>query len=165
MARAVSVVINLRDQKGKASKTKIFVPSNLTIADWTAFGQSAAQVVANLSEAEVTRVSICLPIDITIGNTLKTVAGAASDVGNKALMMFTTALAGFKMRFNVPTWDETQTVAQTDVVDDSDISVAALITAIEAGYATSTPATVTPCNARGSVVDQYDKGREKFRNI
>lgn len=163
MARAVTVSIKFVDGKGKASSTKIYFATGATIANYIGAVQAAAQAMANVSNCRITGASICIPIDITSG-TLKAVAEVGADIWEKGLMLFTTAIAGLKAKFKLPTWDETRTIAGTDVIDPADTGVAALITVLELGYATTTPATVLFANSRDKTIDQFDKGRELFRS-
>lgn len=165
MARAVSIVVNVIDAKGKPSKTRIFAPTSMTVAQVQTWGIAVAGWIADLSACRVTRVSVCLPVDITIGNTLKTVANALADVGQKALFVWNSVLAGFKLKFNMPAFDETKINANSDTVNQADIAVAALVTAIEAGFVTTNDGTVFITNARGNDVDTLDYAVEKFRNI
>jgi len=165
MARAVSIVVNVVDAKGKASKTRIFAPTTMTVAQVQTWGVAVAGWIADLSQAQVTRVSVCLPVDITVGNTLKTVANALSDVGQKALFIWNSVLAGFKLKFNMPAFDESKITANDETVYQADAAVAAFVTAVETGFSTTNDGTVYITNSRGNNVDTLDYAVEKFRNI
>jgi len=165
MARAISIVVNVVDAKGKASKTRIFAPTTMTVAEVQTWGIAVAGWIADLSACRVTRVSVCVPIDITVGNTLKTVANALADVGQKALFVWNSVLAGFKLKFNMPAFDESKITANSDVVYQADTAVSAFVTAIETGFSTTNDGTVYIANSRGNSVDVLDYAVEKFRNI
>ena len=147
MARAVSIVVNVIDAKGKRSKTRIFAPTSMTVAQVQTWGIAVAGWIADLSACQVTRFSVCVPIDITVGNTLKTVANALADVGQKALFVWNSVLAGFKLKFK------------------ADTAVSAFITAVETGFATTNDGTVYITNSRGNSVDTLDYAVEKFLDI
>lgn len=165
MARATQIIYSFVDDKGKTSSTRVSVPTNLTIADWTTFAIEMGNNLTSLSTGVLTKISICVPVDITVGTTLKAVANAAADVANKVLMIFRTAVAGFKARFNIPTYDEQYSIAGTDKLDSAAINPAAIISIMEAGYTTATPADVNFTDSRGNAYGTFDKGLEKFRNL
>lgn len=165
MARAASVVITYRDGKGKAGRTKLFIPSTTAIPDAIAFVQTLAQAIKNVNLAQLTGAKVCFPLDLTVGTSLKAVAAVGSDVQQKVLMMWDTAVSGLYAKFKIPTFDETLLTANTDTIDEAELNTAALITGVEAGIATSTPASVDITNARGMDITDIRKGREIFRNF
>ena len=162
MALAVTIQIDFKDAKNKPSSTKIRVPTGFSIAQYVEFAQGAAQVIADVSTARIVGVSVNVGLDLS-GATLTNVAGVAADVGSKALMIWNSAVAGLKAKFQLPTFDEdTYVVLGTDTIDEAATNMAALITAVETGY-TVTSGLIDITDKSGNDIESLSTGRELFR--
>ena len=161
MALAVSIRFDFIDDKGKTSFTKVRVPTGYTIANYVEFAQGAAQVFADLSNAQITNVSLTFGLDLS-GQGLKTVASVVSDIYQKIRFQFATALQGFRAKFSVPASSELKIVAGSDAVDEVDADVAAFVTAIEDGLVV-TGGTVTFTDNRDNDITALQFGREIHR--
>lgn len=161
MVLAVAVRFDLQDDKGKTSFTKIRVPNGFSISQFTEFVQGAAQLMANISTARITRAGFVVSLDLS-GATIKGVASGLSDIAQKAMFGFSTVVGGFRTKLKLPCFSESKINAGTDTVDQSDADVAALITAMENGIAV-TGGTVEPTDMRENDVNGTDYARELFR--
>jgi hypothetical protein len=161
MALAVSVRFDFQDQKGKTSFTKVRVPNGFSIAQYTEFAQAMGQLFANLSSARVTGASFCVGLDLS-GSTIKAVASGISDIAQKALIGFSTIVAGFRTKLKLPAFSETKVISGSDDIDQSDVDVAAFLTAMENGIVV-TGGTVSPTDIRENDVVSTDYSREYFR--
>ncbi len=161
MARAITVVFNFVDGKGKRSFTKVRVPNGFAISDYQEFGLFVAQEFLDISTGRITSVSVCVPMDLSTG-LFKAVADATADIFEKALWTFQTVLVGFTSKFKLPTWDEQFTIPATDQIDTSDVFVAGFLTAYEAGIVTA-GGTIVFTDSRGNQGDTNDIARELHR--
>ncbi len=161
MALAVSLRLDMRDDKGNTSFTKVRVPTGFTIADYIEFGQAIGQLIATIDAAAITRASVVFNVDIS-GLGLKSVAGGVSKVARKLYLQFTTAVTGFIGKTLFPALDEGKVIAGSDDVDDSDVDVAALVTAFEDGIVV-TAGTMTMTNGRGHDLVALSDAKEQFR--
>lgn len=163
MALAVSLVFTFRDNKGDSAITKLRIPTGFTIAQMLEFGEAAAQLLSNLSSAQMTKASISVGVDLS-GATIRAVASATSDVFQKALFVARSNIAGLFARFNFPTLQDDKVVDGTDQLDTADADVAAVITALEDGIVTGTPAiAVPPTDLRNNGLAEVTTTREIFR--
>lgn len=147
MALAITLMVNLEDETGRKSATKVRIPVSLTLSDKLEFAVAAAQLVADASSCRITNVSLTFDVDIS-GLGLDTVATLVSNVGKKALFLWSTATAGLGAKFTVPTIDEAIFPAGSDEMDESDPLVSPFISAIENGIAVTGPATMNFTNNR-----------------
>lgn len=132
MAVAISVRVDFVDGTGQTSFTKIRIPTGFSIAQMVEFAQGAAQVVANMSDAQVTGASITVDFDLT-GLGLRVVANAASEVARKAFFQFTSTFAALRAKFKIPTFDEILTTLGSDSINQAAAPVATFIASIENG--------------------------------
>ena len=160
---AVSVNFTFLDAKGKSSTTRIHVPTGFSFAQYIAFAQAMAQLVANLSEGAITEVSVSVPLDLS-GATLKAVALGIADVAKKALLSATSIVSGLFAKWFLPTYDESHTLANSDILDPADTDVAALVTILEDGINVS-GTIITPRDLRGNPIDTVTLAREIFRKF
>lgn len=161
MALAVSVRFDMKDDKAKTSFTKVRVPTGFSIAQYTEFAQGMAQLIADISQCQVTRASFCVGLDLS-GASIKPSPTAFSDIAQKILVGFSTVLAGFRTKMKIPALDETKVLAGSDALDQSDADVAAFITAMENGIVTS-GGTIAPTDQRLNDINNTDYMRELFR--
>lgn len=156
-----TINFTFRDSKKKESTTKIRVPAGVSFANIVDFAQAAAQVIANMSTAELIEVSASVGLDLS-GASLKTVATQFSDVFNKAFIQARNAVSGLLGKFNIPTYDDANNLANSDVLDPADVEVAALETLIEDGV-TVGAFLVYPTTPRGEALSEVTLAVEKFR--
>lgn len=162
MALAVSIRYDFRDDKGKASFTKIRIPNGFALADYQQFAQAMGQLIADISNCVITRASICIGIDLSTA-AIKAAATGLADVAQKAFFQFNTALAGFRNKFKLPTLDELKVNPNSDTINQADVDVAAFIAAMENGIAVPGPATISPSDQRENDITSISFAREHFR--
>lgn len=159
MPIAVTLNFTLEDDKGKSSKTEIKVPTGFTISDYVEFGQGAAQLIANISDAQVTNCSVSFGVDLSsLG--LKAVAAAVSNVAVKMQGIWNTA-SGLIAKWLVPSPHDTQVATGTDDFDQADVNVAPVITAMEDGIAV-TLGTMQFTNGRGDDISAVSTLKQTF---
>lgn len=161
MVLAVSMRFDVIDAKGKPSFTKIRIPTGFSVSDYIEFGQGLGQLIANITTIKITRASFCVGVDLS-GATIKGVASGLSDIAQKALIGFSTAVAGFRTKLKLPALSETKVVVGSDSIDQADADVAAFLSAMEVGIVV-TGGTIQPTDTRGNDVTSTDYAREIFR--
>jgi len=161
MPLAVSLRFDFVDVKNKKSFTKIRVPNGFTLSQYVEAAQAFAQILTNLSNGSVTNASVTFGLDLA-GLGLSTVASGLADVYQKARFQFSTVASGFRAFFRIPTFSETKVVYGSDAIDDSDIDVAAFITAMENGVVV-TGGTISPCDMRENDIAALQFAREIHR--
>lgn len=161
MVLAVAVRFDFIDDKGKSSFTKVRVPTGFSIDQYGEFGVAMAQLIANISNCRITRASFVVGLDLS-GATIKAVASGLSDIAQKALMGFSTVVAGLRTKLKLPALSEVKVNVGSDTLDQADPDVAAFITAMENGIAV-TGGTVEPTDSRENDVITTDYARELFR--
>jgi hypothetical protein len=163
MALATSLNFSFVDEKNKTSATRLNIPSSVSMANAATFAQQMAQLTTNISTAQITDVTLAFALDLTGATGLNSVASAFSSVAEKAMFILRSAVAGFKRRFSIPTWDETSTVlAGTDTVDITNTDVLALVTALEDGITITGAVVVQETDKYGNDLEQFETGREIF---
>lgn len=160
MALATTVNFVFRDQKGKTSTTKIRVPSTFSFAQYAEFAESAAQILASASQAQLVETSVSVALDLT-GLGLKTTIALFADIYQKALFTVRTAVSGLFSKFNFPTLDDGMVLPNSDVLDTTEAAVAAMQTIIEDGVADGT--TISVVDSRGNDLVEVSQMREIFR--
>lgn len=161
MPLAATVRLDFIDAKGKTSFTKVRIPTGFALADYTQFGFGIAQSIANISDCRITNVSFCLGIDLS-GATIKAAASVLSDIAQKAIVGFGTAVSGFRTLMKIPAIVESKIVLGSDTVDQTDADWAAFLTAMEDGIVV-TGGTISPCDIRENDVTTTEYAREFFR--
>jgi len=161
MALAVSLRFDFIDAKGKTSFTKVRVPTGFSISDYSTAALAIGQTIANISNCRITRASFCVGLDLST-STIKAVASGLSDIAQKALLGFSTALAGFRTKLKLPAISEVKVVAGSDSLDQADVDVAAFISAMEIGL-TTTEGVLQPTDMRQNDITSLDYARELFR--
>jgi len=161
MALAITMRFDFEDDKGKSSSTKIRLPSGFSIANYVEFGQAAAQLLVNASTGSLTGATITFNVSLdALG--LKTVPSAVSKVARKLYLQFTTAVTGFLGKTLFPSLAESKVISGSDDVDQADVDVAALVSALEDGIAV-TLGTMTFTNGRGHDLVTATDAKEQFR--
>lgn len=161
MPLAVSCRFEFVDGKGKTSFTKVRVPNGFAIADYRTFAQSMGQFLANVSNAKLTRASICVGLDLSSA-TIKVAVSGFADIAQKAYFGFTSAVSGLFARLKIPAISETIVAPGSDQIDQSNPDVAAFITAYETGIVT-TGGTIQPSDDRENDIVGVNFARELFR--
>lgn len=163
MALAVTLRFDFEDDPGGKSFTKIRVPNGFTITDYIQFGQAFAQLLVDLSLAQMTSASLTFAIDLS-GLGLKAAATGLADVAQKALFIFNTAVAGIRARLRIPTIDEAQVISGgSDAVNTADPDVSAFLSAMTDGIVVAGPLTVQPTNDRAHDITSLSTARESIR--
>ena len=127
-----TVIISMKDQKGKTSTTKIHLEPGFSFATLVAAGEALAQIIANLSTAQITEVNVSVGLDLSLAD-LKIVATGTADWFKKAAIYAMDTVTQTLTKFFIPTYAETNTLINSDVLDPSDAQVVALETIIEDG--------------------------------
>lgn len=157
-----TVNFTFKDAKGKTSKTQVRIPAGLSFAIYVEFAQAAAAIMAALSTAELTEVSVSVGIDLS-GASLRTVATQFSDIFHKALVMGRNAISGLFGKFNIPTYDELNTSANSDQLNLVDAEVAVLVTLIEDGILVGATL-MYPVTPRNEALTLVTTAKEQFRS-
>ena len=161
MPLAVTIVFGFEDNKGIPSSTKIRVPNGFAISDYLEFASAAGQLLANITQARVTRASVCFGIDLS-GVTLKAAAASAADAARKAYFQFNTAVSGLRTRMFVPTVTETIIPVGSDAIDTTDPLVAPFVSIMTNGLIV-TGGTISPTDDRENDIVSVTTAEEKFR--
>jgi len=156
-----TVNFTFKDAKGKESFTRIRIPSTFTFLEYKGFGAAAAQVVANMSTAEITEVSVSIGIDIS-GLGLNTVAAQFSDWFNKAFIQANNAVSGLIAKFNLPTYDDSHNATGSKNLDPTDADVIALETLITDGVDIG-GSLIFPVTVRDEALSVVTIAEETFR--
>lgn len=161
MAVAVAFRFDFVDAKGKTSFTKINVPNGFSIAQYTEGVQAFAQLLANISTAQMTRASFVVSLDLSSA-TIKAVASGLSDIAQKALVGFSTVVARLRTKVKLPALSETKVNVGSDTLNQADPDVAAFLSAMENGIVV-TGGTISPTDLRENDIATTDYARELFR--
>lgn len=161
MAVAVSIRFDFLDAKGKTSFTKVRVPTGFTISQYIEAAQAIAQLIANISNCQMTRASFCVGLDLS-GATIKLNPSGLSDVFQKAYFQFFALGNAFRTKLKLPAFSEVKVVAGSDAVDTADPDVAAFVSAMENGIVV-TGGTISPSDSRVNDISTIDYAREIFR--
>lgn len=161
MALAVAAVFVFTDDKGATATTRLRIPNGFSLAQYQEFAQGSAQVIADMSNCQVTRAGVSIGVDFNDG-TLGLIAGLASDVYNKGRWIFNTVQAGFRKIMRIPSLHESNTAPSSNEIDGADPSVVAFEAAMEDGVATL-EGTIQPVNERGYDITARASAVEQFR--
>lgn len=161
MALATTLTIMIRDQKGKESPTKIRIPTGFTIPQMVEFAGDAVQLIANSTQGVVMSANLSISIDLPAG--LKAAAALFSDVWNKAQFIITSTVNGLFGRNQVPGIGDGKVLANSDLLDPVEASVAAYETFLEVGVDDGFGTAIQPVDLRDNALDQVTQRREIFR--
>lgn len=162
MPIAISIRYEFVDEKGDTSFTKVRVPNGFAIANYQEFAVGMAQLIANVSNARITRAGITLGIDLS-GLGLQAVAQVLGQVTHKATFSFNSAVAGLRKILRLPNVNESKVVAGSDALDLADADVVAFSNAMTSGLAV-TGGTIQPTNDREDDLTALNYARETFRS-
>lgn len=127
---AVSVYYTMIDGKGKTSTVTIPLPNNTSALNAQAYVLTMAPIIKLLMNGGL--YSAGVSYDVSIAG-WSGVAAAISDVQEKALFSFKTAIGNFYRKMRLPTFIETLINPGTETVDLTDVNVAAFVSAIVDG--------------------------------
>jgi hypothetical protein len=144
---AFEVYVIVQDAKGDKSTISIPVPSDITLTDIPEIVQDMTEFLVPMVTGGI--VSAGLRVEVDVSGVSTTIAGAASDVQEKARFVFR-GVNGFLKTLHIPTFLEDLFVAGTPDVDTTDVDVAAFVTVMEDGWLLDDAVTaVEPCDIRG----------------
>lgn len=158
---AVTVNVTILDAKGKSSITKIRVPTGFVLPQYAEFGVAMGQLIANLNEGVITEVSVSIPVDLSTA-TIRAAAMSVADVAKKLLVIARSSVVGLLGKFNIPTYDEINTVSGSDQADLADPGIAAFVALVESGVNVS-GTFIQPVDLRGNDLEDVSQAREIFR--
>lgn len=162
MAKALQIVYQFKDNKGKRSTTAVNVPVGITLAGAIEFGQDVAILINNLTTCQVVTATISQPVDLS-GLGLPASPGATSDIEEKGVFQYETA-GGFKTAVNIPGLSDLLVVDGSDAIDLTEQDVidwnAMMISGI---VPTVYGVLVSPCDTREDDITSLDYARERFR--
>jgi hypothetical protein len=161
MALAVTCNFTVTDSKGKSSLTKVRVPTGFSISQYGEFAEAMAQLIANMQDGAITEVTVGLPVSLS-GATIRATAIGIADVAKKLFLNVRSAVSGLFGKFNIPTYNEVNTVSGSDAADIVDPDIAALIAIVENGINVSGE-TIQPIDLRGNDLADVVEAREIFR--
>jgi hypothetical protein len=156
-----SVIFTFVDEKGKTSSTKIHIQTGFTPTQYLTFASAAADIIKGVTSARIQEVSVAVDISLFEAD-LKTVATQFSDVFNKLLVIARDSLNNLFSRFSIPTYDDSNNAAGSDILDPVDAQAIALVALIEDGLDDGGIA-IKPVNVRGYDLDEVVSATEKFR--
>jgi hypothetical protein len=160
MAIATAINYTFTDDSGESATTTIHVPNTFSIAQYTEFSRSMADLLDNIVAGVVSNAELTFTIDISslTGNN----AQSGSDVEEIGAFGFRTA-EGRDVTINIPGINESMVEANSDDLDQLDADIAAFVTAALNGIAVAggTPA-LTDVNEADLTTLVY--AREEFRS-
>ena len=160
MAHAFALTYTYQDDAGKTATHDIHVPTAFSIAQFTEFGRSMADLLDNIVSGLITSVDLTLTADLS--GLLLNFVEPEGDVEEVASFQFATA-DNRSVEINLPAINEDVVLAGSNDIDQTDAGIAAFITAMESGIAV-TGGTIQPCDVnQDSIVDTV-YAREAFRS-
>lgn len=160
---AIAIHFTILDDKNKSSKTTVHVPTGFSIAQYLLFAQAMAQLIGDLSNGQITEVSVSYPLSLS-GATIRAVAASFSDIFKKAFFQARSSVAGLVSKFFIPSYSEEFSVVGSDQINTAETEVAALISIIEDGVNVSGEQ-VQPIDIRGNDLEEVSLAREIFRKF
>lgn len=158
----IDTYYRVQDAKGNTSTVTISLPGTVALADVNGFIDATAALIDSLINGKITDCGYTVNVDLPAG--LSAIANAFSDVQEKARFAFR-SVNRFLKAVGIPTFSETKYLANSALVDQADVSVAAFVTMMEDGI-TVNGHVVQPCDIRGediatleSAVEAWGKAR------
>jgi len=147
------------DAKGDRSTVTIPIPNTVALTDLS----DAVTDMAELISAVVTGgiVGAGVRIEVDVSSVVTTVAGAISDVQEKARFVFR-GENGFLKSLGLPTFSEDLFVAASTAVDLTDTNVAAFVTAMTDGYTVTSTNLISPGDVRGDDLESLESAQEAW---
>lgn len=156
---AVQLVYTAIDDSGERGTTGINLPTGFSLSQFGEFGSAMATLLDAVLAGKVESAELCFGVDVS-GLTSNT-ALSTSDVEELGAFQFRT-IDNFPVRMNLPGIDELLVASGSDDIDQADADIAAFISAIESGIAT-TGGTISPCDVAEGDIVSTDYARERFR--
>lgn len=148
-SRPVRFTLSLQDRDKNKGRAEITFPSTISVVDLTANLAAIEALVAALTNAYIVDGSISIDLKQTTVN-----AGLppeSSDVERKGSFTFKTAVEGSLAKIEIPSIDPTVVIDKTNIIDESNVAVAAFIGFMTGGIAGLTG---TPCNGPGNDITE-----------
>lgn len=161
MALAPRIIFSIKDNKGKISTTEVKIPTGITLSNMIEFAGDMAVLIDAITTGQIVGVSLGISID-TSALGLTAAAGSTADVEEKGRFQFQTA-GGYYTTVNIPCFSDTDVIAGSDSIDQSDTEVAAWLTAMISGITLGDASTVQPCDSREDDIDVLSSAFERFR--
>ena len=153
MALAPNITYTVRDGDNDSATTSVYVPIGDTLARYTEFAIAHAPTIEGIILGVIDpNAVLSIPVDISAltGNT----ATATSDVEQLAAFQFANT-DNEPINVNIPGRNELHVVTGTDVLDETEPVIAAMIAMMEDGIAV-TGGTASPCDiAESDIVDTF----------
>jgi len=156
---AFEIYIIVQDAKGDKSTVTVPVPTSIELTDIPEAVQDLTALIGPMLTGGIVGAGMRVEVDVSGVST--TVAGATSDIQEKAAFVFRGA-NNFLKRIGLPTFSEALFSAGTPYVDVTDADVAAFVTAIEDGYLLSSTNTILPCDTRGDDLEDLVEATEAW---
>lgn len=157
---SIGIQISFKDEAGKTASTSLNVPTATTAANAALAAQAAALLIDEITDAQITGMTLSLPVSLPAG--LKTAPVDGARVGVGALFSFLTTL-GHITKMVIPARVEAIILDETDVVDLDNTDVANFIAEMQAGLdltAVSGTGTVSPTDTRNEDINGLDDAYE-----
>lgn len=153
----------IEDEKGAKASSLLYVPTGLTMAQYETFAQDVVDEIVQIALGVVRGAKICLRVPISsIDQTGKPAAN--SDVEEIGEYIFQSS-SGFKSQFNLPGYDESDTLPASDAIEQGAASPASLISAFITGVTLADTVTVVGAvDAGGDDLVTLVSARERYRN-
>lgn len=158
---AVSARFDIIDGAGKASFTKVRIPTGFSIAQMIEFAQGMAALISPLLGGQIVKAGICVGLDLS-GASLIGSPSFTSDVHHKGAFGFATEEAGLYTRLNLPTLNSGVVATGSDNINEGNADVAAFLAAMENGIVV-TGGTISPCDNRENDIVGTRYSKEVFR--
>ena len=153
------VIYTVIDDDGDRATTSINIPTGFSLSQIVEFGAGMATLIDAVLDGRVESCEVAFSVDVA--DLTNNIVGTSSDVEEIGAFKFTTA-NGFPVNMNLPGLDEGFVGVGTDDLDVALPAVAALITAMETGIATS-GGTIAPCDVGEDTIALTNSARERFR--
>jgi hypothetical protein len=156
---APQIIYTVIDDSGERGTTSINLPTGFSIAQIGEFGAAMATLLDAILSGKVESAEFCVSVDVSA--LINNLAGLNGDVEEIGAFQFET-VGGFPVYCNIPGILETVVAAGSDDIDQSDVDVAAFITAMETGIVV-TGDTVSPTDVGEDSINNTVYARERFR--
>lgn len=160
MPEPIEVTGTYIDQAGQVSTNTMYVAEGLTIAQITEGLQGLVQLVDDVVSAIIRGFTFSVTIDLSglTGN----VSAGTSDVEEVGEFISRTDF-GREVMLNLPAINDTTSPAGSDELDQTDTNIAAIISMLEDGLAT-TGGTIIPSDMDENDLVEVVTARERVRN-
>lgn len=157
----IEIIASMEDKSGTKGTTSIQVLDATTLAQLNAFAPLWATALNDLTWGVIR--SVFALVKVPISTLTDNLGSLTADVEHIGKFQFKTT-EGVPVNVNIPCLDEGALGNfASDVLDQTDPSVADFIAAMESGLAV-TGGTIVPCDIGGIPIDHVVFAREAFRN-